>query len=95
MTGNGAMYNYNSGKPSPWYQYAAQIESIEIQEGITIIGEQAFRNCINIESISLPKSVTEIKKNAFIGCKNLSEVEMKNQNVEVNTNAFMGTAYKK
>lgn len=95
VTGNGAMYNYNSGKPSPWYQYAAQIESIEIQEGITIIGEQAFRNCINIESISLPKSVTEIKKNAFIGCKNLSEVEMKNQNVEVNTNAFMGTAYKK
>lgn len=95
VTGNGAMYSYNSAKPSPWYKYAAQINSIEIQEGITIIGEQAFRNCVNIESINLPESVSEIKKNAFIGCKNLSEVEMKNQNVKVNANAFMGTGYKK
>ena len=76
LTGSGATYNYNSSKTAPWYDYSESVRTIEISEGITYIGAQAFRKLKKINSIDLPVSITEIGANAFIGCSGLKEISM-------------------
>ncbi|MBR4321243.1 BspA family leucine-rich repeat surface protein [Treponema sp.] len=49
--------------------------SITLPEGVTEIGEYAFRDC-GITSISLPKSLTEIEVNAFYDCPSLKTVTL-------------------
>ena len=83
LTGNGSMQDlgtseFSSGyiRRTPWYISSAagtQI-NIEIEEGITSIGTNEFRNCSTLSEISIPKSMTTIKNNAFAGCSNLSQV---------------------
>ena len=46
----------------------------EIKDGTTIIGHQAFRNCINLKNISIPASTKQIDSYAFHGCTALTEV---------------------
>jgi len=41
--------------------------SITIPEGVTSIGEYAFRDCSGLTSITIPNSVTSIGSNAFSG----------------------------
>lgn len=49
--------------------------SITLPEGVTEIGEYAFRDC-GITSISLPKSLTGIEGNAFFDCPSLKTVTL-------------------
>lgn len=41
---------------------------VEIPEGITNIGDNAFTGCENITSVKLPSSLTRIGSHAFAGC---------------------------
>lgn len=46
-----------------------------VPQGVTTIGAEAFRGCINITNITIPASVTEIGKWAFgSGCELLTDV---------------------
>ena len=48
-----------------WQDYRDQITAIIINEGVTSIGDYAFRNCTNIASIILPQSLRVIGEYAF------------------------------
>ena len=48
--------------------YNSKIESIDIPNGITEIGDEAFSNSSNLFYISIPSSVTSIGKNIVYGC---------------------------
>lgn len=74
LSGTGATYNYNSSKNCPWFEYKDSITSIIVEEGITVLGSQLFRNSINLSSVQLPDSLKEIGSNAFIACTNLKEI---------------------
>lgn len=91
LEGSGATNNYNSGNTAPWFDYNNDITVIEIGEGITVLGEQVFRKCVNVESINIPASVVTIKKNAFIGCSKLTTVTFGNADVKIDSAAFAGT----
>jgi hypothetical protein len=39
---------------------------------VTVIGEEAFEDCVNLTSVSIPESVTEIEDSAFNCCYNLT-----------------------
>ena len=77
ISGDGAMQDYTwstSGTTAPWYPYRAQIVEVVLPDGITTIGNQAFRNCSKMESINLPQSITSIGASAFSYCSVLKTV---------------------
>jgi len=91
LTGYGATYNYHSGNPAPWYDYASEITSIEIEEGITALGNFVFRDCSNVYTVELPESVTAVGINSFSRCKNLEEITLTSSLMNIGKNAFAGT----
>ena len=62
--GTGAMDNWDSENPAPWYDDAPDIKYVEIAEGVTSIGAYAFADC-DFFFIDLPATVTSIGENAF------------------------------
>lgn len=55
---------------SPWRQYPFNkvVEHAVIEEGVTSVDEEAFRDCVNLQSVSFPDSLQEIGRYAFYGC---------------------------
>lgn len=53
------------------------LESVEIPEGVTSIGANAFSECSNLKTINIPEKVTSIGSGAFYGCSSLAEVTYK------------------
>ena len=45
--------------------------SVQIDNGISYIGDNAFNSCTNLNMVTIPQSVTIIGKYAFQGCKGL------------------------
>ena len=64
VSGTGAMYGYPNETTIPWRTYKSSITSIEIQNGITRIGQDTFKFA-NAREISIPPSVTYIDNSAF------------------------------
>jgi hypothetical protein len=50
------------------------ITKIEIPEGVTEIGKEAFRGCSQLTEVTLPSTITSIGENAFADCGVLSQV---------------------
>lgn len=48
--------------------------SIKLDEGVTAISENAFKECASVLSIELPSTLTEIRKGAFDDCKNVEKI---------------------
>lgn len=92
LTGEGATFDYHSGKTAPWFTYAADIQKIIIKEGITAIGNYMFRDCKNVTDIVLPNSVTKVGINSFSRCKGLTEISFSDSLVSIGKNAFAGTS---
>ena len=60
--GNGTMNNYKLNDNSlPWYSFKQEIETVEIEDGISSIGNYAFYISQKITSISLPESIISIE----------------------------------
>ena len=48
--------------------------SIKLDEGVTAISENAFKECASVLTIELPSTLTEIRKGAFDDCKNVEKI---------------------
>lgn len=73
IAGSGRMSDYSPGE-MPWYQYKSNIRNIQINEGVTYIGEHAFYHIrsnddTKLTAISLPEGLTEIAAAAFGYCR--------------------------
>lgn len=58
----------------PWLQLVDSIVKLEISNGISSIGKNAFANCIKLNTITLPNSLEIIDENAFNGCRTLYDI---------------------
>lgn len=69
ISGTGAMYDYQRYSyeedqmviNNPW----SYIKSLKLEEGITIIGEEAFLECSYLHEVEFPSTLTDIKFQAF------------------------------
>lgn len=84
ISGSGRMVDYGTDR-TPWFP--SKVNSIEIADGITYIGSNAFANT-RIKSVTIPNSVTEIGKKAFKKCKLLVHVNFSQSLRTIGDNAF-------
>ena len=74
VSGTGAMDNYYDDTDQPWYHLRDRITQVVVEEGITSLGNNAFRGCTALESAVLPESLTAIEYYAFALCSSLDAV---------------------
>ena len=85
ISGTGAMVD----NPS-WSPYVSLIKAVIIPEGLTIIGRNAFAECVNLESAHIPESVTAIGPAAFYNCSALTSINMPDSVRMLGHKAFVG-----
>ena len=59
---------------TPWWFHNKNIKMIEIGDGVTSIGDNAFHNCRNIVNATIPDGITEIGRDAFASCRSLEKI---------------------
>lgn len=65
ITGEGDMNKADGGEVYPWKQYADDIHTVVIAEGVTSVADEAFRDLTAMTSVSLPDSLVRIEMRAF------------------------------
>ena len=73
ISGSGPMYDYD-GMVQPWNSILDLIQSVNVQEGITHVGDYSFNGCYNLQKVLLSQSVTEIGRAVFDRCNVLENV---------------------
>ena len=71
ITGTGEMEDYDD---APWDSYSDSIETVNIADTVTSIGNCAFCDCYSLTEITIPDSVTSIGNYAFEFCSSLTEI---------------------
>ncbi|WP_303799852.1 leucine-rich repeat protein [Ruminococcus flavefaciens] len=72
---------------------------ITIENGVRVIGENAFENCSELRNISFPDSVEKISKDALKGCAALEYIQVSNPDCDIDQskdtlyNGKTGTIY--
>ena len=76
ISGTGAMDDYSAdpgAAASPWRKFASEIHAVVFPEGLTYIGQHAFRDVNKITGgLNLPAGLLRIGSGAFAGCTSVS-----------------------
>ena len=89
ITGTGAMNKYPySGSNAPWISKRYYIKTVDIADGVTTIGSNAFVDCSGLTSITIPNSVTSIGDQAFAGCSSLTSITIPNSVTSIGNHVF-------
>ncbi len=88
ISGSGDMNDYTAANEVPWYSFAGQIQSIQIDEGITSIGSYAFSDCALVTEIVLPDSIAAIGQHAFNNCTALESIAVPEGVLSIEDNTF-------
>ena len=89
ISGTGEMEDYSESNV-PWYNYRDGINNIVINNGVTSIGDNAFRKCSALTSIEIPLGVTNIGFYSFSGCSSLKTITIPQSTKYIRTQAFLG-----
>lgn len=99
--GEGEMADYSISSSAknfvPWKQYAEQIKTVQVYEGVTSIGASAFQDYKryetryekdSIEYVFLPSSLISIGDSAFLWCDTIEEIIIPNSVTSIGAYAF-------
>jgi hypothetical protein len=78
ISGEGAMPDYQIFNYAPWYEYRESICIVDIKNGVTSIGNDAFWYCKTMTSVTIPNSVERIGLGAFDFCSSLLLITIPN-----------------
>lgn len=70
------------------FQGFENIKSVEMSDGITIIGENMFRGCTSLSTISFPSDLELIYSSAFKGCSSLESLSIPDTVETIYSSAF-------
>ena len=91
ISGSGAMADFKwvsgSGYTTPWYSERASIYYVDLQEGITVIGQYAIYQ-LPADNIVIPSTVQTIRSSAFWNCYRLNWVTIPASVTRIETRAF-------
>ena len=90
ISGTGAMKDYSSseGNRSPVCKNS-NVKKVVIEDGVTSIGDHAFRSCNNLTSITIPDSVTSIGDSVFSFCGHLTSITIPDSVTSIGNRAFV------
>ena len=91
ISGTGDMNNYPSHY-SPFNNNSI-VKTVIVENSITSIGGEAFRDCTSLTSVTIPNSVTSIGWGAFDGCTSLTNITIPNSVTSIDHSVFSNTAY--
>ena len=87
ITGTGKMKDWDYNNHSPWHTDKS-VKQVIIDDGVTTIGEWAFRGCSSLTSVTIPNSVTTIGEEAFRDCSSLTSITIPNSVTTIGESAF-------
>ncbi len=76
------------GKTLVKYDPALKTEIYRAPDGVTTIGNEAFRDCANLRIITIPDGVPTIGDRAFFRCKNLKSIALPDSVKKIGKRAF-------
>lgn len=95
LTGTGTIKDYGDTKVfwAPWHDYIAEIETVNVGEGITTLGRLNFMSCTALKNVSLPSTLTTIRGGtlnygAFRGCSALEKITLPDGIKTIDSMAF-------
>ncbi len=75
--GNGRMADYDEQTNiAPWYQYKDAYNSVYIADGVTNVGNLAFRESPNLRYVDLASTVTQLGNYSFYNCPTLHSLTL-------------------
>ncbi len=89
VEGSGDMYNYDFME-APWGEYREVITAVMFPDGLTSIGNQAFKDCVKLKNLVLPEGLQYVRNQAFSGCTGLTELALPEDLIEIDYQAFSG-----
>lgn len=81
--GQGAMWD-----GAPWEHLNRFVRNVEIPEGVTSIGSEAFRGFTRISEVHLPESITVIGAKAFADCPYIAGMNLGKNISRIDSGAF-------
>ena len=92
VSGTGKMTDWKAINTVPWYELLDSIQKVAIGDGVTSIGQGAFRNCKALTDVSIPDSVRSIGQAAFSDCSKLTDITIPDGITEISPWVFSMTA---
>ena len=74
-------------KSSAFYN-CIRLESIELPNTLTTIGDYAFQRCLRLTSINIPSGVTSIGDGAFSNCSSITSIDIPSGVTAIGTTSF-------
>ena len=87
ISGSGDIPDYDV-MTAPWHTYVLEVVRVEIDNGITGIGNWTFNSFQNLSSVSIPNTVTKIGEGAFYNCISLTTVTISTSVTTIGGEAF-------
>ena len=88
ISGEGAMSNYGEFFPAPWVAHKEKISVVNVQNGVSHIGDFSFFDMGNLTSVTIAESVKTIGMYAFYGCSALKVLNLSSGLEEIGAGAF-------
>jgi hypothetical protein len=72
------------------FQSCFNLKTLQLNEGLEVIGQDAFNNCDCLYKVTIPSTVYDIKRGSFYECCNLLEVNIPDGLQIIGARAFAG-----
>lgn len=88
--GDNILYYSYSDSNSKFHSFHPNLCEVELPQGLSYIGANAFYDSPDLDEVKIPSTVTKIKQSAFSGCTGLTKIELPPQLEEVGYSSFYG-----
>lgn len=90
ISGDGEMWDFEEYEEIPWRDFCTEISSVEVESGVTSIGDRAFSDFNVLHSVQLPDTLRAIGTHAFENCTDLETITIPEGVERISARAIWG-----